>query len=410
MTQAAGAVIVGAGQAGSEAAIRLRQAGYAHLITLLGAEPHAPYHRPPLSKAYLAGEADAETLPIRAPAAYARADIDLRPATLVEAIDRPTRQVRLAGGAVLAYRHLVLATGGRARRLSCPGADLAPVLTLRALDDVAAIRAQMRPGTRMVIVGGGYVGLEVAATAVKHGLEVDLVEAAPRLLARVAGPDLSAFYAQAHREAGVRLHLGATLAAIHARPGAPGAVGGVALGDGSVIAADVVLAGIGLVPNTELAERAGLAVADGIVTDAYCRTEDEAIYAIGDCANHPSALLGTRIRLESVPNALEQGRVAADAIAGRPRPYDAVPWFWSDQYDLKLQSVGLIQGHDQMVVRGSLRDRAFVMFYLKEGRLMAADAVNRPGDFMAAKRLVTAQASPDPAKLADPATPLKTLI
>ncbi len=410
MLEDSGVVIVGAGQAGSEAAIRLRQIGYTHPITLIGAEPHAPYHRPPLSKAYLSGDAGAERLPIRSVAAYERNMIDFRAGVHAETIDRPNKRLQLRESTTLPYHHLVLATGGRARRLSCPGADLSGVLYLRTLDDVEAIRSRMRPSARLVLVGGGYVGLEVAATATKLGLHVELVEAAPRLLARVAGPELSGFYEAAHRQAGVRLHLGATLERIIATRDAPDRAAGVVLENGTTIECDFVLAGIGQIPNTELAVSAGLPVQNGIVVDEYCRTEDAAILAIGDCANHPSSFLGTRVRLESVPNALEQGRVAADTIADNPKPYDAVPWFWSDQYDLKLQSVGLSPSYDQVVLRGVMQDRAFVLFYLKDGRLLAADAINRPGEFMAAKRLVAAKAIVAPTLLADTSVVLKSLL
>jgi 3-phenylpropionate/trans-cinnamate dioxygenase ferredoxin reductase subunit len=404
------AVIVGAGAAGGECAIRLRQAGYAGEILLIGGEPHLPYHRPPLSKAYLSGQVDPGGLLIRAETAYRNAAITFIGGVHAIAIDRAGRSLRLEDGQSISYSSLVLATGGKARRLACPGGDLDGLYLLRTLDDVDRLRARLAPGLRLAIIGGGYIGLEVAAVAVKHGLAVTVIEAAPRLLARVAGPELSAFYEQAHREAGVTVLTGASVQALNPNPGRPGHLGGVVLADGTEVAADFALAGIGLVPHTELAEACGLAVQNGIVVDEFCRTGDAAIYAIGDCSNHPSRFLGRRVRLESVPNALEQARVTALAIAGKPEPYDAVPWFWSDQYDLKLQSVGIADGYDQAVLRGSMAARSFVLFYLRAGTLIAADAVNKPGEFLMTKRLVAACKTPDPAALADPLVGLKTLL
>jgi 3-phenylpropionate/trans-cinnamate dioxygenase ferredoxin reductase subunit len=406
----AGVVIVGAGTAAGECAIRLRQSGYTAPITMLGAEPDLPYNRPPLSKAYLAGEIDRDALLIRPATTYASADIAFEAGATVTAIDRAAHAITLADATTRPYATLVLATGGHARKLACPGATLDGVYYLRTIADVEALRAVFTSGARLVIIGGGYIGLEVAAVAVKRGLAVTVIEAAPRLLARVAGVGLSEFYEQAHREAGVQIHTSATVRALFASPAAPARVGGVDLADGSRIPADFVLAGIGLIPNTELAEHAGLSVENGIWVDAWCRTNDPNIYAIGDCSNHPSPFLGRRARLESVPNALEQGRIAALSIAGKPEPYDAVPWFWSDQYDLKLQAVGLSEGYDQAICRGDMQERRFVLFYLRDGALIAADAVNRPADFLAARRLVAARARPNPAALADPNTPLKSLI
>ncbi len=406
----AGTIFAGAGYAAGECAIKLRGAGYPHPITMIGTEPHLPYQRPPLSKTHLAGTTTAEALLLRPDTAYARAKIAFIGATTVEAIDRAAQTIRLSDGATMAYAHLVLATGGHARRLTCPGADLDGVLALRTLDDVAAIRAHLHPGRTLVIIGGGYIGLEVAAVAVKHGLSVTIIEAAPRVLARVAGAEISAFYENAHRQAGVTIITGAALTELTPAAAAPGHVDGVALADGRHLEADFVLVGIGLIPNDDLARRAGLHVQNGIWVDEYCRTQDPAILAIGDCANHPSAFLGRRVRLESIPNALEQARVAADTIMGKLVPYAAVPWFWSDQYDLKLQAVGLADGHDQVVLRGDMAARSFLVFYLRAGVLIAADAVNKPGEFMLAKRLVAAGTRLDTAALTDAARPLKELL
>jgi 3-phenylpropionate/trans-cinnamate dioxygenase ferredoxin reductase subunit len=403
-----GVVIVGAGYAAGELAARLGSTAVP--VTMVGDEAHLPYHRPPLSKVFLSGEADEASLLLRPQAAYEKFGVVHRPDTRVTAIDRAAREAALSDGTTLPYTWLVLATGGRARKLASPGADLAGVFTLRGIADSLAIRRAMGSGGHLVIVGGGYIGLEVAAVAIKAGLAVTVVEAAPRVLARVAGPEISAFYEQVHRNAGVVIHTGQTVAALLAAPDDPTRVAAVKLGDGSEIPADAVVAGVGLIPNTELAEDAGLKVENGIWVDEYCRTEDPHVLAIGDCANHPCPFLGRRVRLESVPNALEQARVAADTILGKLVPYGAVPWFWSDQYDLKLQAVGLLDGHEQVVLRGEYAARSFLLFYLRAGIVIAADAVNRPGEFLIARRLVGAAIRPDVALLADPAVPLKTML
>ena len=404
----AGVVVAGGGQAASELAMKLRQGGYDAPVTIVSAEPHLPYQRPPLSKAFLAGEVEQTALLLRSAAAYEQHRIAFVGGVRAERIDRAAREVALSDGRSLPYDKLVLATGGRARRLTCPGAELAGVFTLRELDDVPGIRAHLSPGRRLVVVGGGYIGLEAAAVAVKRGVAVTVVEAAPRLLARVAGAEISAFYERAHRSQGVEVLTGAAVERLLPRGDDPAHVGGVQLADGRVVAADFVLAGIGLLPNVELAAEAGLHVENGVHVDEFCRTEDADILAIGDCSNHPSAFLGRRVRLESVPNAVEQGRVAAATICGKPSPYAAVPWFWSDQYDLKLQAVGLSEGHDQVVRRGG-QAAPFVMFYFRQGEVIAADAVDAPGDFMWSKRIVGGKLRVDPARLADPAFALKTL-
>jgi 3-phenylpropionate/trans-cinnamate dioxygenase ferredoxin reductase subunit len=406
----AGVVIVGAGFAAGECAIKLRQAGYAPPVTMVGTERHLPYHRPPLSKAYLSGAVTEDALLLRPGSAYAAADIGFVGGTEVEHIDRAARTVKTSGGVTLPYDRLVLATGGHARRLTCPGADLAGVLSLRTLDDVTTIRTHMLPGRRLVIIGGGYIGLEVAAVAIKLGLAVTVVEAASRVLARVAGAEISAFYEQAHRDAGVTILTGQGVAALAPADATPSHVGGVVLADGRILPADFVIAGVGLVPNDGLAREAGLHVDNGIWVDEYCRTEDPAVLAIGDCSNHPSAFLGRRVRLESVPNAIEQARVAAATIAGTLSPYAAIPWFWSDQYDLKLQAVGLSDGHDQVALRGAMAARSFLVFYLRQGVVISADAVNKPGEFLLAKRLVQARARPDIGLLMDSNRALKDVL
>jgi 3-phenylpropionate/trans-cinnamate dioxygenase ferredoxin reductase subunit len=403
----AGVVIVGAGFAAGECAMKLRQAGYARPVTMLGAERCLPYHRPPLSKAYLSGAVTEDALLPRPDAAYAAAKIGFAGETVVERIDRAAKTIRTSLGTTMPYDRLVLATGGHARRLTCAGAGLAGVLSLRTLDDVTAIRARMVAGRRLVIIGGGYIGLEVAAVAIKMGLAVTVVEAAPRVLVRVAGAEISAFYERVHREAGVTILTGQGVAALAPAEAAPDHVGGVVLADGYTLPADFVIAGVGLVPNDGLARDCGLPVDNGIWIDEYCRTEDPAVLAIGDCSNHHSTFLGRRVRLESVPNAIEQARVAAATITGTLSPYAAIPWFWSDQYDLKLQAVGLSDGHDRVVLRGSMAARSFLVFYLRQGVVISADAVNKPGEFLVAKRLVQARARADVAILADPGRALK---
>lgn len=397
---------MGAGQAGAEAANALRQQGYAGSITLIGDESYPPYRRPPLSKAFLSGAATQESLYLKPLAAYATANVDCRLGIGVEAIDREAHCLRLFDGTSVPYAQLILATGGRARRLSLPGADAPNVHYVRGIDDILAFKDQMVEGKRLVIIGGGYIGLETAAVAVQKGLSVTVVEAAPRLLARVAVPEVSAFYERAHTQRGVSFRIGV---GIHGFEG-EGQVDTVVLADGSRLAADFVVAGIGLIPNTELAEAAGLTVSNGVAVDAYTRSSDPDIYAIGDCSHHENQFLGRRLRLESVPNAMEQARVVAATIVGKPQPYAAVPWFWSDQYDLKLQMVGLSEGHDRFVVRGDLSTESFCIFYLKDGLVISADAVNRPQDFVAARRIVGERIALTPEQLADESQPLKALL
>lgn len=402
--------IIGAGQAGGEVSTLLRQNRFEGRIILFGDEPHLPYQRPPLSKAYLAGEIGAEALIYKAAVAYEKANVDVRLGVRVAEIDRKSKRLLLDGGEQVAYDRLVIATGGRTRELAVPGADLGNIFYLRNIADVEALQPQFVSGRRLVIVGGGYVGLEVAAVAVKRGLAVTVLEGMPRVLARVTAPEMSAFYERFHREAGVDIRTGVTVTGFE--PGPAGAsVAAVRCGDGQTIEADLVLVGIGLVPNTELAERAGLVIDGGVVVDAASRTNDPDIYAIGDCAMHANhGFLQRRIRLESVPNALEQARAVAAEITGKPIPPAVAPWFWSDQYELKLQMVGLSDGYEKVVIRGTPESASFTAFYLKDGTVIAADAVNRPGDFMAAKRLVGERIPVAAERLADDSIPLKTLI
>lgn len=399
-------VVVGAGQAGSEFAAEMRALGFAGRVLMVGDETELPYKRPPLSKGYLTGAITHDQLPIRSAAVHEKNNIEFLGGVSVTAIDRAAKTVTLSDGQSIPYTKLALTTGGRARPLPVPGGDLANVLSLRSVADAVAIREQLVQGHSLVIIGGGYIGLEIAAVAVKKGLKVTVLESAPRVLARVTAPEISEFYTRVHREEGVDIRLGVQIAALVGE----GAVSGVRFVDGSIINADAVIVGIGLIPNTELATAAGLSVDNGIVVDEFGQTSDPDIYSAGDCANRPSAALGGRVRLESVPNAMEQARYAARAIMGQPKAYDELPWFWSDQYELKLQMCGLSAGYDQLVVRGSTASRTFSAFYLKQGRVIAADAVSQLRDFGMMKKLVAARASLAPERLADESVPLKDLV
>jgi NADPH-dependent 2,4-dienoyl-CoA reductase/sulfur reductase-like enzyme len=405
-------IVIGAGQAGAELAIQAREAGWQGRITLIGEESVWPYHRPPLSKDYLAGAKVVDDLQLRSPAAYHKAGIEWIPGRRVVAVDRQAKTVVLDDGSSLHYARLAFATGGRPRRLPPPqGAAEAVgnIHYLRTLTDVDRIRADFVPGARLVIVGGGYVGLEVAAVAVRQGLRVTVLESSERVLSRVTAPAVSAFYEKVHRAAGVRLRTGVHIDDFVLDTSGHRAMG-VVCRDGERLDCDVVVAGIGLLPNTELAAACGLAVDDGIMVDGGARTSDPHIVAAGDCTRFHSELYGRSIRLESVPNALAQARCVAATLVGKPPPQESVPWFWSDQYDLKLKMVGLSEGYEQVVLRGSPEDGAFCAFYLQGRRVLAADTVNRVPDFMIAKRLVAERVEVLPQQLADATQPLKTLL
>lgn len=406
-----GLLIVGAGHAGSELAISARQAGWEGPIVLLGDETALPYHRPPLSKAYLQGKAESASLALRAESAYATGRIDRRPGRRVASVDRATRTVTLADAAQLRYDKLAWCAGGRPRPLAAPGVDASRVPAnlhyLRTIDDADRLRADLGPGRRVVVVGGGYVGLETAATARQLGAEVTVLEAQPRVLARVAGPEVSAFYESLHRAQGVRVLTGMQIAAVHCDGER---ITGVRCADGTHIALDCLVAGIGMIPNVEPLQAAGLADADGVRVDEHGCTDDPDIVAAGDCTSQSHPVYRRRMRLESVPNALEQARAAAAWLAGKPRPVASAPWFWSDQYDLKLQMAGLSAGHDRCVLRGDPAQRSFCAFYLKEGRLLAVDAVNRAAEFMLARRALAQPVVLDPERLADEGVALKALL
>lgn len=399
-------VIVGAGQAGLQVAESLRRGGYDGALTLVGDEPQPPYQRPPLSKKYLGGDFADERLHFRPPAHYAKLDIALVTATRVEALDRAQSRVLLSDGRVLAYEGLALTTGARVRPLPVPGGDLCRVSVLRSLDDARQLKERLAGARRVVVVGGGFIGLEVAATAREHGCEVHVVETLDRLMARVMPPLLSGFFAELHRSRGVELHLGAAVESIAETPG------GLAVrlaGDG-VLGADLVVAGIGVVPNQELAQSAGLACAQGIVVDEFARTSDPRIVAAGDCTMHRNLRYARPHRLESVQNAVDQAKVAAATLLGRPQAYADVPWFWSDQYEVKLQMAGLADGHERHVQRGAPGTAGFSVYYFAADRLVAVHSLNRPTDHMLARRLLAADVAVTPAQAADPAFDLKRLL
>lgn len=405
------AVIVGGGHAGSEAAVSLRQNGFSGRILIISDEPGLPYQRPPLSKAFLAGSMSAEALQIRPAAAYVKADIEIINGVAVSALDLEGRSLRLTDGRSLDWSQLILATGSRARRLQLTGlGERQPnnLHYLRTQADAERLREQLVVGQHLVIVGGGYIGLEVAAAAKKHGMRVTVLESQPRVLARVTAPEVSSFYEQVHSAAGVELRLNVQLE--QACLDASGQkVEALITTDGTHIPLDLILVGVGAIANTELAEQSGLEVRNGIVVDEFSRTGAADVYAIGDCSNHPSARYGCRLRLESIPNAIEQARAATSTIVGKPAPYLALPWFWSDQYDLKLQIAGINQGYDQLLLRGDTALRSFVAFYLRNGCLIAADCVNRQQEFMAIKKLVQAGFATDIGQLADESVNLKDL-
>lgn len=377
-------VIVGAGQAGAQVAQSLRAAGFEAPITLVGDEPHPPYQRPPLSKKHLAGEIDDDALHLRPAAFYEQNRIDCRFGVAVEAIDRAAHRLRLSDGAELAYAKLVICTGTRPRALPLPGAELEGVVTLRTIADVEAMRARLAAPGRVAIVGGGYIGLEVAAVARAMGHEVTVVESRDRVMQRVVSPDVSAFFDALHRGNGVDIRLNTGVAGFAGE----GHVRAVRLADGEELACDLALVAVGAVPNDELARDAGLDVDDGILVDATGQTSDADIFAAGDCTRFFSARYGRSIRLESVQNAIDQAKAVAAAIAGAAADYDPVPWFWSDQYAVKLQIAGLSEGHDTALTVGDPAAQSFYVVYLSQGRIAAVDSINHPRSHMMARRAI----------------------
>ncbi|MEQ1867014.1 MAG: FAD-dependent oxidoreductase [Micropepsaceae bacterium] len=398
-------VVVGAGQAAAQLVASLRSEGFAGPITLIGEEAYIPYQRPPLSKAFLAGELAAERLFIKPEEFYPDAKCTLMLNTRATSIDRARNVVKLEGGREVPYATLALTTGSRIRTLPLTGADLPGCYYLRGIADVEKLQGLMKPGARLAIIGAGYIGLEVAAVAAKRKLKVTILEALPRVMARAACEPISAFYEQEHRNAGVDIRCNIKIEAI-VKDGSALAVK-TSAGD---VPADFILIGIGILPNVELAAEAGLKVDNGILVDQFARTDDPAIYAIGDCTNHPCAYAASgRARLESVQNAIDQAKHAAAAICGKPKPYNEVPWFWSDQYDLKLQIAGLAQPTDAVVLRGDPASRSFAAFRLRDGVIVAVEAVGAAPEYMMGRRLIAARARVAPDRLADKAVPMKEM-
>ena len=399
-------VVIGAGQAGGWAARTLRDEGFEGGIVVIGEEPYPPYERPPLSKEVLLGKEPADSSYLWPEGSFDELGIELRTGVGATAIDRAARTVALSDGGSIPYRKLLIATGGRVRRLPVEGAELDGVHYLRGIDDSEAIRGDLGEGAKLVVIGGGWIGLEVAAAARMLGAEVTVVEALDRLCGRALTPELAAWLLDVHRGRGVDVRLGATVEALTGE----GRVSGARLSGGETLAATAVVIGIGIVPNVGLAEAAGLEIDNGVRVDAHCRTSDPDIFAAGDVTNHPNDLLGRNIRLESWENAQNQGIAAARAMLGGETPYCEIPWFWSDQYDVNIQLVGLPNDFEETVTRGERADGSFVEFYMKGGRIDGAAAINNPRDIRFAKRLMQAQKTVDPAALADPSVKLQALL
>ncbi len=397
-------VIVGAGQAGAQTAVALRQLRYEGTIALIGDEHELPYERPPLTKAYLAGEKSFERLLIRPAAFWQEKAVDLRPGCRIVAVDPAARRVTAADGSSVGYRRLVWATGGAARRLDCPGAALARVHSVRSRADADRLSGELPTARRVVVIGGGYIGLEAAAVLVGAGKEVTLIEAQQHVLARMSGTMLARFLEAEHRSRGVTLRLGTT---VHGIEGCDGAAHGVRLTSGELVPADLVIVGVGIVPAVAPLLAAGARGSDGVEVDALCRTSLPDVYAIGDCATHANAFAdGARIRLESVQNANDMAGTVARSIVGVAHPYYAVPWFWSNQYDLRLQTVGLAAGHDLAVLRGTIAARSFAVIYLRQSRVIALDCVNATKDYVQGRKLVEAGVEIRSDLLADTNVPL----
>lgn len=399
-------VIIGAGHAAGQLVASLRQKKFAGRITLLGEESWYPYQRPPLSKKFLAGDMPAERLYVKPQKFYDDdPDVHVILNTRVMLIDRGGQFVQTNTGRSYDYDYLIIASGSRPRKLPLPGAELGGVHYLRGIDDVNAIRSRFDSRRQVVIIGAGYIGLEVAAVAAGLGHNVTVVEMADRVMSRVVSAEVSQFYQDIHTNNGVTLRLATGVSHLAGSE----QVDGVVLDTGETLPADMVIVGIGIVPNTELAAEAGLETANGIVVDDRCQTSDPKIFAVGDCTWHPNAVLGRSIRLESVHNALEQAKTAACNICGEALHYAQVPWFWSDQYDLKLQIAGLSQDYDEVVIRGSIEQKSFACLYLSSGRIIAIDAINRPKDFIQSKALIACHARIDPELLAKADTELKDM-
>ena len=398
-------VIAGAGHGAGQVVATLKQKKFAGKIILIGDEAHLPYQRPPLSKKFLSGDLDAERLHFKPASFYDDPQIDVHLNTSIESVDRAGKRAIASDGTEFAYDKLVLALGSRVRKIEVPGHDLPGIHYLRSIADVDAIRSDMSGNKNVVIVGAGYIGLEVAAVCRLQGLDVTVIEMADRVMSRVVSPNVSDYYQLEHTKHGVKLLLSTSLAEFTGKRRVKRAI----TDEGQEIPADFAVVGVGILPNSEIAEAAGLAVNNGIVVDDTCRTADPDVYAIGDCTSHPNSIYGRPLRLESVHNALEQAKTAASNICGVESHYSQVPWFWSDQYDLKLQIAGLSQGYDDVVLRGDPSNGSFACFYLKDDVLIAVDAINSPREFMQSKALIAKRAKIDRDKLANAELALKGL-
>jgi 3-phenylpropionate/trans-cinnamate dioxygenase ferredoxin reductase subunit len=390
-------IIIGASHAGAEAAIALRTQGWEGKILLVGDEPTLPYQHPPLSKGYFHQAVTSQQLLIKKQALYEKAKVEVMLGESVTAIDKANKTISLACGSSLSFDYLIIATGARARKLSIPGAELCGINYLRTLSDADQIISQVNAQSHLLVVGAGYIGLEIAASATKLGAKVTVLESFGRVLSRVTNEQMSEFYQNLHNQNGVQIKLNSGVTEFRASGERYVAM----LPDGQELTFDSAVIGIGVLPNIELAELAGLACDNGIVVDNKTRTSEPDIFAIGDVSNHPNPFYQRQIRLESVPNAMEQAKVAAAAICGKEKVHDAFPWFWSDQFDVKLQTAGLSQGYDSTVIRGDMAAKKFALFYLKQGKVIAVDAINSPRDFMKAKMLIPTGISISESKLAD---------
>jgi len=404
--------IIGAGHSAGQLVFSIRQQGFKGKIRLLGEEAYPPYQRPPLSKAFLAGSLNEDRLFLRPEAFYHDQEIELITNCRVEDVhiaNKSLTATHLSTGKIENYHwgKLVFATGAPPRKLTCPGADLGNIFQLRNIDDIYHMRPGFQPGKRLIIIGAGYIGLEAAAIGIKMGLNVHIIELAGRVLSRVTGSEISSFLENYHREAGVTIQ---THSGVVALKGENNKVTHVELIDGSHIPCDLVIAGIGSIPATQIAEAAGLGVDNGIIVDEFCRTDHEDIYAIGDCTNHPNSIYKQRLRLESVHNALEQAKTAAAHLCGKNLAYNQIPWFWSDQYDIKLQTVGLWNGADKHIIRGNVNDKKFSIFYLRDRKLICTDAINDPPSFALSKKAILNERKLNPDDLADLSKDIKQIL
>ena len=399
-------IIVGAGQSAAQCVLTLKRNDFDGPITVIGEEKHLPYQRPPLSKDYLVGEVSLNRVYVKTQDFYDQNNVIIRTSNKVQSIDRKEKAVLLVNGETLSYQNLVLATGSRVRKLEVEGSHLKNIYYLRTIDDSNNLKDCFEKGKKIVIVGAGYIGLEVAAAAAKKGLKVTVIEMANRVMNRTVDPIISEYFDALHRQHGVEIILNSALKRFEGKS----SIEKVYCTDGTILEADGVVVGTGILPNQEIAESAGLKCNNGILVNEFCKTEDPSIFACGDCTNHPNFHVEKNIRLESVHNALEQAKTVVSSLLGKPKKYNQVPWFWSDQFDHKLQIVGLSGDHDETVVRGSIEEGTFMLFYLKEGELIATDSVNNPKDFLISKKLVANKLKISSDVLCDQSADLKNLL